>query len=147
MWQTPYGLNEHEFEEQMDIFGSSASNVLSLKLCVAENTISALTPSQGRHLLYLTKEAFSNIVRRACATVATIEVDRTFGGLRLRVADNGRGMPGEAIKGRGLHHMQIRALHLGGKLQIVPRSPGTVVIVNVPLSAPASVNTRAHSRL
>jgi PAS domain S-box-containing protein len=147
MWQAPYGLDEQGFEEQVNIVASAASNVLSLKLCVAKNTISALTSSQSRHLLYLTKEAFSNIVRHARATVATIEVDRTAGGLRLRVADNGHGMPGEAIQGRGIHDMQIRALRLGGRLQIVPRSPGTVVIVNIPLSAPASLDAPDPSGL
>ncbi|HET8672630.1 MAG TPA: hypothetical protein VFL87_03280, partial [Thermoleophilaceae bacterium] len=59
------------------------------------------------------------------------------GGMRLEVTDDGRGLPSEPRPGAsGLQAMQSRALTLGGRLSVGPRSdgPGTRVVLEVPLS-------------
>lgn len=97
-----------------------------------------------RGMLMIAKEAVSNIVEHADATVVEIDLSIHEVRLRMSIADDGRGLP-EATNGRrhgpggnGLGNMQSRATDLGGSCRIeraVPR--GTRVVVDVPLSSEA----------
>ncbi|MCB5173919.1 histidine kinase dimerization/phosphoacceptor domain -containing protein [Microvirga lenta] len=57
--------------------------------------------------------------------------------LRVTVEDQGVGMPGEAAPKSGLGSRLVRSLigQLGGELEVKSRSPGTAIILTVPLAA------------
>jgi hypothetical protein len=56
----------------------------------------------------------------------------------LRVSDNGAGIDAGARRsGMGMANMEARATELGGRLSIAAASPGTDVVLSVPLTHPA----------
>lgn len=100
-----------------------------------------LNSEQRTHLLQLTKEALSNVHRHARATRVQVTVEQEGDGLRLSIADDGRGWDTGAQRTThqmGLRNMAARAQAAGGHFQ-VESSPGagTVVRVVVPRLSPA----------
>jgi NarL family two-component system sensor histidine kinase LiaS len=72
------------------------------------------------HLLYVAREAVSNILRHAQATEASIDVVIYPSHVRLTVQDNGRGFDVHAQTDRakhGLHTMALRARLVGAGLR------------------------------
>jgi signal transduction histidine kinase len=91
-------------------------------------------------LLRITHEALANVRKHADATRVRVEADPTAAGLRLTVADNGRGFePGRAgATGYGLRSMRERAELIGASLVVESRpQDGTRVIVDVPMAREA----------
>ncbi|WP_016700564.1 GAF domain-containing sensor histidine kinase [Actinoalloteichus spitiensis] len=79
------------------------------------------------------REALSNVVRHSGARSLAVELHRHPGGLRLRVTDDGCGIP-RGVTRRGLLHLEERAAAAGGRCR-VESSPdsGTTVTWEVPL--------------
>ena len=105
----------------------------------------ALPPDQRSDILFIAREALSNVARHAGATRTALVLARDEGEMVLCVEDNGRGfdpttLPGPDAFGRhqGLGNMRDRAIGLGGTFAIErPDGPGARIIVRVP--APPSV--------
>ncbi|MDX3716288.1 GAF domain-containing protein [Streptomyces europaeiscabiei] len=92
----------------------------------------------AEHLLAVLRETLSNTGRHAQATAVeiTAETDGTL--LRLRVADNGRGIDPAVDRRSGLDNLRRRASDLGGSFTLTPNEPtGTIVDWTVPLPAQA----------
>ncbi|MEU8652450.1 GAF domain-containing protein [Streptomyces sp. NPDC048737] len=92
----------------------------------------------AEHLLAVLRETLSNAARHARATAVevTAETDGTW--LRLRVADNGRGVDPAVTRRSGLANLRRRAADLAGTFTLTPNQPtGTVAEWTVPLPAPA----------
>jgi signal transduction histidine kinase len=90
-----------------------------------------------RTVLYrIAQEALTNVRKHAKASQVEIEVETTEDGTRLRVEDDGVGIPGgsRATGGRlGLAAMRDRAELVGGTFRAEPRpGGGTIVEVVVP---------------
>lgn len=85
------------------------------------------------------QESLTNVARHARASHATVSLRAENGGVRLIVADDGRGLPAELPKGTaGLGGMRERALLVGGKLTIRSEPDrGTKVVLEVPGADPA----------
>ncbi|HEY9462012.1 MAG TPA: GAF domain-containing sensor histidine kinase [Vicinamibacterales bacterium] len=96
-----------------------------------------------REIISIVQEALSNAVRHARARRITIKASTVNSlGLRLSVADDGRGIPRERpTSGFGLTSMQERADRIGASLTIVtaPRSGTEVVLAWEPSSLPTQV--------
>ena len=94
-----------------------------------------LSPRQAGHLLRITREAISNIVRHARARSARVVLQGEGGRVRLEVSDDGVGLGARTSEshGMGLPHIQARARDLRGRATI-ERSPngGTRVAVEFP---------------
>lgn len=90
---------------------------------------------RSTHLFWIAREAVSNALRHGGPGRIEIELSRRGGVLRLRVEDDGTGMPGTAAPdGMGLSVMRHRAERIGGMLAVGPgTSAGTVVTCDVPL--------------
>lgn len=91
--------------------------------------------SVRRHLVYVLREALSNVVRHAHARHVRVRVDRADG-LRLVVDDDGTGFdptqeddPGDGI---GLRSMRERAALLGADCHIASGERGTTLTFTVP---------------
>ncbi|WP_116044520.1 GAF domain-containing sensor histidine kinase [Amycolatopsis palatopharyngis] len=85
------------------------------------------------HVRAALREALSNVVRHSGASETRVTLYRDEHEVRLRVRDNGCGVPRDVAK-RGLQHLAERASGAGGKF-FVNSSPslGTLVAFDVPL--------------
>ncbi|RCG28215.1 sensor histidine kinase [Sphaerisporangium album] len=82
----------------------------------------------------IVQEALTNVRRHARATRASIALDRSPDALRVRVTDDGAGLPERPRAGVGLHSMRERAAELGGTCATVPGATGgTTVEAVLPL--------------
>lgn len=87
-------------------------------------------------LLRAAQEAMANVRRHAGATSVTLGLARVDGGVRLEVADDGRGIAPDAVEGQGLRGMRERARAAGGELQVDSEpGAGTRLTLTVPVAA------------
>ncbi|HSL76361.1 MAG TPA: GAF domain-containing sensor histidine kinase [Candidatus Limnocylindrales bacterium] len=111
------------------------NNVVEVELELPHERIEL--PAHARtELLQIAREALSNIARHAHATTARVTVRRDDDRLRLEVADDGVGFDTSSAVPRGhlgLANMRDRAGALGGALEVGRGTPGTTIIVTVPL--------------
>jgi signal transduction histidine kinase len=97
-----------------------------------------------REVIGIAQEALTNAVRHSRAQRITIRASTVSSiGLRLSVADDGRGIPRErSASGFGMTSMQERADRIGASLTIVtaPRSGTEVVLAWEPTSLPTQIH-------
>lgn len=92
-----------------------------------------------QHLLRITQEAVTNVVKHAQATKVSVKLYRDASKIHLRVVDNGRGFqkpdPFSAMDGHfGLIGMRERTERLGGEFRLASHpGEGTEIDVTVPL--------------
>lgn len=80
------------------------------------------------------QEALTNVARHAQATAASVEVVPVGALLRVRVSDDGVGVPATPTRGSGLVGIEERVAAHGGSVELVERlGGGTVVDVVLPL--------------
>ncbi len=99
-----------------------------------------LPPDRRSDLLFIAREALSNVARHAAASRVVLVLQGTGDELELSIEDNGRGIdpdragePGADGSHQGLRNMRDRAVAMGGRLAITPgQSAGTRIIVTVP---------------
>lgn len=101
------------------------------------HVLSRLSDEIGMALYRVVQEALNNIARHARATQVRVSLSEEAGRLRLRVQDNGCGIPSgtEVHAGLGLLGMRERVAALGGQIEWLEQQPGTCVSVTVPLTA------------
>ncbi|HKS48109.1 MAG TPA: GAF domain-containing protein [Amycolatopsis sp.] len=86
------------------------------------------------HIRAAMREALSNAVRHSGASEIRVTLHRDAREVRLRVRDNGSGVP-QGVATRGLRHLAERADSAGGKFYINSSpSLGTLVAFDLPLS-------------
>ena len=91
------------------------------------------------HIRAALREALSNVVRHSGATETRVTLHREAHEVRLRVRDNGAGVP-HGVATRGLRHLAERAKSAGGKFYINSSpSLGTLVAFDLPLDPPGQV--------
>lgn len=79
------------------------------------------------------QEALTNVVKHAGARRVAVDVRLLFGGLRLTVTDDGRGVGGEPGAGYGIVGMRERAALAAGRLEMAPLPRGgTRVTLELP---------------
>jgi signal transduction histidine kinase len=85
------------------------------------------------HIRAALREALSNVVRHSGASETRVTLARDSDGVKLRVRDNGSGVP-QGVATRGLRHLAERADAAGGKF-FLNSSPslGTLVAFDLPL--------------
>jgi signal transduction histidine kinase len=95
--------------------------------------LACLTPQNVLHILRILQEAFTNILKHARAGRVSVEtgVASSSPQVFVRVCDNGVGFTGNR-KGHGLANMKRRAEALGGALELVTSTTGTVVTLLLP---------------
>jgi two-component system, NarL family, sensor histidine kinase UhpB len=83
-----------------------------------DGALPALAPDAELVVYRVAQEALTNAVRHADATRVDLHLERTEAGVRLRVADDGRGLEADGPPGGGLRGMRERALMIGADLRI-----------------------------
>jgi two-component system, NarL family, sensor histidine kinase UhpB len=83
------------------------------------------------------QEALTNVARHARADNVEMSLRRHNGEVVLRVRDDGRGLPADALSSsNGIRGMRERAMLIGARLSLSSRSPGTEVVLRVPAPTP-----------
>jgi two-component system, NarL family, sensor histidine kinase UhpB len=88
-----------------------------------------LSPEGELAVFRVAQESLTNAARHAGATRIDIRLERSDGGVRLQVVDDGRGLDGAAF-GSGIRGMRERALLVGGDVEVESR-PGTGTTVRL----------------
>lgn len=91
------------------------------------------TDGAVRHeLIGALREMLSNVSRHACASTVTVEC-AAGPPIRLRVTDDGIGLPAKLARGNGIGNLTARAELLGGSFGLAPASGrGTIATWSVP---------------
>jgi signal transduction histidine kinase len=89
----------------------------------------------AQHIIPIVREALTNIAKHADATDIEVELAVGPDGLRLRITDDGRGIPEDGPRGFGLANLNERATDLGGDLEFASGRDGrgTSVVLRVPV--------------
>lgn len=137
--------------------GFSARTSLKTSLKIADE-VDRLSYEKQRSVLRVVQEALANVFRHAQATEVKVTIEAADAHFRLRISDNGRGMPinqprsgPKAISfGVGIPAMRARLQQMGGTLEI-HSSPatgrrGTTLHAVIPYSR-ASKRVRSRERL
>ncbi|RZQ62096.1 GAF domain-containing sensor histidine kinase [Amycolatopsis suaedae] len=95
--------------------------------------LDGIPPEAADHVRAALREALSNVVRHSGASETRVTLVRDREGVKLRVRDNGSGVP-QGVAQRGLRHLAERANAAGGRFS-VNSSPslGTLVAFEIPL--------------
>ncbi len=92
------------------------------------------------HVRAALREALSNVVRHSGAEETRVSLRRENGEVRLRVRDNGCGVPRDVAR-RGLRHLAERAERAGGTFTVNSSpSMGTMVAFDLPLHGRAGTD-------
>ncbi len=93
-----------------------------------------VTPTLADHLIPVVRESLTNVAKHADANDVEVELAGDSVMIRLRVADDGRGIRERRPGGMGLVNLQKRAEGLGGSFRVGSRvdGAGTVVLWEVP---------------
>ena len=94
----------------------------------------------------IVQECLTNIHRHSGSRVAKIRITRRDGRVRVEVADRGKGIPPEKMKGMdrvgklgvGIRGMRERIRQLNGNLDITSGRQGTVIVARVPVASTSS---------
>jgi len=128
---------------------------LDMDLEGGARAIRSLEPDRRSDVLFIVREALSNVSRHADASHVLLALDEHDGDLVLTVEDNGRGFDPDAVPGpdaagrhQGLANMRARAIGMGGTFTIGhPDGPGTRIIVRVPASSQADIGEHAPAAI
>jgi two-component system, NarL family, sensor kinase len=109
----------------------------------AAEEVDALPFDLQRTLLRITQEALTNAHRHAEASRLIVDLRIRSGRVRLRVADDGRGLAAGvrcdaskgALLGVGISGMRLRLLQFDGDLKLLSGRRGTLVLATAPASA------------
>jgi signal transduction histidine kinase len=126
---------------------------LEVDLEGGSDLLRAMSPDRHSDILFIVREALSNVARHSGATRTALVLARDEGDLVLCIEDNGRGFDPTQLRGpdalghhQGLGNMRDRAIGLGGTFAVErPDGPGTRIIVRVPASSSAETGERPPS--
>ena len=91
-----------------------------------------LEPEVQTQMVSVLREALTNVAQHADAKAVSVHLQVTPTHLRLKVTDDGGGIPDDRHE-RGLRNVRRRAMLLGGSLDLWPNEPtGTIFVWSVP---------------
>jgi signal transduction histidine kinase len=134
----PAQLNYATLPDALEALSGEARMLFRIELATRlPATVPRHRPEQIIHVYRIIQEAVTNAVRHGQATAVKVRVSRIRDRLRIRIEDNGAGVPAASARpeGIGIHVMQYRARGLGGTLELRALSPrGVVVILSYPVN-------------
>lgn len=98
-----------------------------------------LDPRSALHVLRILQEAFTNVIKHAQASEIHVSTRCDGDGVAVRVADNGRGMPADAVDrgGKGLANLRRRARAIGAHPRWETQARGTCFVLWLPVTPSA----------
>jgi signal transduction histidine kinase len=110
-----------------------------LKLaCKVDDAADGTAPPVQRTILRVVQEALTNVHRHAQATRVSVRIQVDGPNLKLRISDNGVGLPvtkNDALPelGVGIPGMRSRVRQFGGDVSLTSGRRGTTVLASIPL--------------
>jgi two-component system sensor histidine kinase DevS len=89
-----------------------------------DGPVESITERVASELLPVVREAVSNVARHANASAVDVWVKNSGDFVTVRVADDGRGLPGDTSGGNGIPNLSDRAVRLGGRCALTTRPEG-----------------------
>lgn len=131
---TDGSVQEMDLREELAAVATTYERISPLKvtLQLQSAALDLLTREEEQEILNIVREALSNCVRHARATIAAVAVRRRDQRIRISIRDNGRGflVGRDTPKGYGLTNMEIRAKKIGGTLHLRSKpGAGTHILV------------------
>jgi PAS domain S-box-containing protein len=107
-------------------------------VCKVDDAADGAAPPVQRAILRVVQEALTNVHRHSRATRASVTVQVDGPNLKLRITDNGIGLPvikDDALPelGVGIPSMRSRVRQCGGDMSLTGSGRGTTVLVSIPL--------------
>ena len=122
--------------------GFSKRSGVKLRLELGEQA-ARFGPDVETGVFRIVQEALTNVHRHSRATAVQIRITSTDTRLTLRIQDDGKGIPSDALQvpgngrqGVGLSSMRERSALLGGTFKVETNRRGTLIVVSVPLQKP-----------
>jgi signal transduction histidine kinase len=116
-------------------FSDRSKIVVDLKV---PETIVRLPEDIETTIFRIIQESLVNIHRHSGSQTARVEITLSMSKLTLTISDDGKGLqgasPDESQLGVGIRGMRERVRQFGGEIEFRNGSPGTIVIVNLPLA-------------
>ncbi len=145
---SPVNLERGGLKDALDALAMHARELYGVQVTFAHRTQRAkpLGPELANHLYRIAQEAIRNAVRHGGARIIRLHLSITRGKVRLVIADDGSGLPAQALEapGMGLKIMRYRARMAGGEVRFEAAEPhGTRVVCECPLEL-ASQPTANH---
>jgi signal transduction histidine kinase len=136
--------NGEEFSRALKRIADLAQRATTVPIDITVEELPRFGDGVEREILGIAQEALTNAVRHSRARRITLRASSVRSiGLRLSVADDGRGIVRErSTSGFGMTSMQERAERIGASLTIVtaPRNGTEVVLAWEPSSLPTQVH-------
>jgi PAS domain S-box-containing protein len=119
---------------------------IGLPIVVTSDLTDRLPLNLEEVLYRISQEALHNVVKHAAARQVTLSIGKSRGGLRLRIADDGKGFDAASVPDGhlGLAGMRARAEKIGATLEVDSR-PGAGTTIEVFLPDEAIEAARAAS--
>ena len=126
-----------DLEDAMESLVQAAHHTTQTRfnLAIDPDALAQLNAQTGTQILFILREAISNISKHAQATTSVIRLGMSGGRVRLDIEDDGVGFDLESRHGRGhgLDNIHTRALKLGAALDIVSApGHGTCLTLTLP---------------
>jgi signal transduction histidine kinase len=130
----PPALDEMGLEKAVRAF-IDQQKTDGLKITIEDSDgLSTLPAAVGVAAYRIALEGITNVIRHAQASNAVIRIYPEHDNLILEIKDDGIGLPEPIPLGVGMTSMRERAEELGGQLQLIPQSPGTLLRACLPCS-------------
>jgi PAS domain S-box-containing protein len=135
---SPVNLERGGLKDALEGLAMHARELYAVQVTFAHRLQGAkpLAPELANHLYRIGQEAVRNAVRHGNARFIRLHLSVTRGKVRLVIADDGSGLPAQALEapGMGLKIMRYRARMVGGEVRFEAAEPqGTRVICECPL--------------
>jgi len=130
----PSMLDDLGLEAALEWLGREVSRNSEMEVSVESEDVPEDLPDASKVCIYrVTQAALHNAVRHSGARNATVRVQQTKQGIRLRVADDGRGFDPGRARGLGLLGMEERVTRLGGTFRLKSQpGQGTTITAELP---------------
>jgi signal transduction histidine kinase len=119
-------------------------------VCKVDDAVDSAAPPVQRAILRVVQEALTNVHRHARATRVSVTIQVDGPNLKLRIADNGIGLPAttdDALPelGVGIPSMRSRVRQLGGDMSLTGNRRGMTVRISIPLHPTTEEGGVVHS--
>ena len=133
----PEALDDLGLPSALSVLATSFGEHAALRIDRRLQRVAALTEEQELVVYRVAQEALTNVARHARASNVELSLEQNDDDVRLRVRDDGRGLPENALSSAtGIRGMRERAMLIGAHLSISARERGgTELVLRVPLDA------------
>ena len=130
----PSMLDDLGLEAALEWLGREVSRNSEMEVNVETQGVPEDLPDTYKVCIYrVTQAALHNAVRHSGARNATVRVQQTKQGIRMQVADDGRGFDPRRTRGLGLVGMEERVKRLGGTFRLESQpAQGTTITAELP---------------